>query len=490
MRSIFGLIGLALAAVLLCPAESLADPWAAPGDTSLRHDVSVLADRGVLRGPVTSWPLSWADIARDVLGGRATGSLDPAAQAALIRVQRAARRVTRTGELHWHTRAVAAEEPTPLRTFADAPREEGEIEAGVDWTGYRFALRLQATAVVDADDDKDIRFDGSYVGVNVGNFMVSAGYMDRWWGPGWEGSLILSNSARPIPALTIERNYSDAFKSPWLSWIGPWRASIVFGQLEGHRTDFDDARFLGARVSFKPLPQLEIGLSRTAQWCGEGRSCNFDIFTDLLLGRDNDQAPTEQPGNQLAGYDLRWAFQSIPLALYGQMIGEDEAGGLPSKFLGLGGAEVWGSTRSGTWRAHVEYADTSCSFSHADPEFNCAYESGIYTQGYRYRGRSIGHAMDGDGRMYSVGALLLDDADDRWEVLVRRVELNRDAVNPDPRHTLAPLAAELTNIEVSHARDLVVGELRIGIGYDDYKERQDGGDEGVFRGFLQLQRTF
>ena len=25
---------------------------------------------------------------------------------------------------------------------------------------------------------------------------------DRWWGPGWDGSLILSNNARPIPAIT------------------------------------------------------------------------------------------------------------------------------------------------------------------------------------------------------------------------------------------------------------------------------------------------
>ncbi len=42
--------------------------------------------------------------------------------------------------------------------------------------------------------------DGSYLGVNVGNFMLSAGYIERWWGPGWDGSLILSTNARPIPA--------------------------------------------------------------------------------------------------------------------------------------------------------------------------------------------------------------------------------------------------------------------------------------------------
>jgi len=479
-----------MAAVFLGPTKSSADPWAAPGDVALRHDISVLADRGILRGPITSWPLSWPDIARDVLGRQLDASTDRATRAALIRVQRAARRMTRIGEVEWHARSAVAEEPTPLRTFADEPREEGELGLGASWTGERFGVRLQALGVVDPDDDREIRLDGSYAGVNIGNFMVSAGAMERWWGPGWEGSLILSNSARPIPSITVERNYSDAFDVPVLRWFGPWRASIVLGQLEGSRADFPDARFLGMRVSFKPLQQLEIGLSRTAQWCGEGRPCNFRTFGDLLTGRDNDQALGEQPGNQLAGYDARWAFKSIPVAAYGQLIGEDEAGGLPSKFLGLAGMEVWGSSPLGEWRLHAEYADTSCSFSHAEPEFNCAYESSIYTQGYRYRGRSIGHAMDGDGRMYSAGAVLITDLDDEWHVLARRVELNRDSMTPDSRHTLAPVAAEVTNIELSHTRSVPVGRLRVGVGYDDYKARLDGGDDSTLRGFVQLMRPF
>jgi hypothetical protein len=48
------------------------------------------------------------------------------------------------------------------------------------------------------------RADGSYLGVNFGNFMLSAGLMERWWGPGWDGGLILSTNARPIPSVTLE----------------------------------------------------------------------------------------------------------------------------------------------------------------------------------------------------------------------------------------------------------------------------------------------
>ncbi len=475
---------------LFLGAAGFAGPWLNPGDAGLRHDLEVLADRGVLRGPITSWPLSWADIARDVLDVDLLEGLDPTTQACLLRVQREARRMTSAGDTRSTVRAAASGHPRMLRTFSDTPREEAEVQAAVEWTGRRFATNLQAGVVGDPDDGQHLRPDGSYVGAHLGNFMLSAGFMERWWGPGWEGSLILSNNARPIPALSVERNYSDAFKSPWLSWIGPWRANILLGQLEGHRADFAHTRFLAMRISFKPLRQLEIALSRSAQWCGAGRPCGLQTLGDLLAGRDNDQPASEQPGNQMAGYDVRWGFGSIPLALYAQYIGEDEANGLPSKFLGLGGAEVWGSSPWGQWRWHAEYADTSCSFSRQAAIFNCAYENSIYRGGYRYRGRAIGHALDNDGRMLSMGALLIDGAGRRWELLLRDVDLNRDATVPQLSHTVAPLAAKLTNIELSHGRELTAGRLQVGIGFDDYGRAPRGSSASQVRGFVQWSREF
>ena len=176
-----------------------------------------------------------------------------------------------------------------LRRFSDVAREEGEISAGAQYTGDRFALRLQATAVSNASDGKDFRADGSYAGVVLGNWMLSAGYIDRWWGPGWEGSLIYGTNARPIPSVTIERNYSDAVENPWFSWIGQWRLAVTMGELEGNRDDAPHAKFFGMRATWKPHPRLEVGISRSAQWCGEGRPCDAGTFWDLLTGNDNDQ---------------------------------------------------------------------------------------------------------------------------------------------------------------------------------------------------------
>ncbi len=167
-----------------------------------------------------------------------------------------------------------------LRGFADTPREEGEVElrgelarrshrgqsAGAPWS------RIRTTS-------KQLRADGSYLGVNIGNFMISAGYMERWWGPGWDGSLILSTNARPIPSLTIERNYTDPFETKLLVVDRPVARQHRGGRGGvARRRACHEVRFLAARVNFKPRPWLEFGLTRTAQWCGGDRPCDWETF--------------------------------------------------------------------------------------------------------------------------------------------------------------------------------------------------------------------
>jgi hypothetical protein len=479
-------------ACALAAAPALAGPWLAPGDETLRHDLQVLADAGVLRGPVTTWPVSWPDVARDVLDPRAEDlEASPVVGASLLRVQRAARQAARDGFAGLGYSVTAAEEPLELRTFASTPREEGELAFGGSWLGRRFAVAAVATVVADAEDGQEVRLDGSYVGFTVGNFMISAGATDRWWGPGWDGSLLLSSNARPIPSVTVERNYTDASKLPVLRWLGPWRASLALGRGEGSDVAVADTRFFAARVNFKPRPWLELGLSRTAQWCGEGRPCGTDTFIDLLLGRDNRSAalPIErEPGNQMAGYDfrLRSPWRALPVVVYSQLIGEDEAGGLPSKFLGILGVETWGEATAGSWRVRAEFGDTACSFMRDSPEFNCAYRNELYPQGYTFRGRIVGHALDADGRSISLGALLVRQSGSSLSVLVRRVELNRDG-RPDPVHTRSPAGAgRLNNVEFQYRRAWRDGQFAVGVGYDDHSALGSG--RSGARGFLRYAR--
>lgn len=464
-------------------------PWLAPGDVGLRQDIQLLADAGILRGPVTTWPLSWPDIARDVLALRPNPQYPDSVLEALLRVQARARRSAARGGSGALLRLSGLTDAGLNRDFSDSPREEGELTVGTSWLSDHMALNVRATVVADADDDKTFRPDGSYLGVNVGNFMLSAGYVERWWGPGWDSSLILSTNARPIPGLSLERNYTDPFKSRLLSWLGPWRASITLGRAEGHDVAVADTRFLAARVNFRPRPWLEMGLSRTAQWCGGNRPCDLGTFADLLMGRDNRSeslSAAEEPGNQMAGYDLRLRspWMQIPVAFYTQWIGEDEAGGLPSKFIGLFGAESWFNSPLGLLRVRAEFSDTTCSFPRERPEFGCAYRNSLYPQGYTFRGRSLGSWMDNDSRSGSIGVTLRRPNGQDFSVLWQQADLNRDGGS----HllTISPLIYK--TVELRHSRGLASGRLNLEVNFDNISGSSNTSLK--VRGFASWQQGF
>lgn len=448
---------------------ALAEPWVEVGNIALRHDIQVLRDAGLLRGPVTTWPLSWGDLLWQLGGVDPDRGVTAMVEAARRRVLARARRESRLGVVRLRGRASLASRPVELRTFEGTPRENQEITGGAAWLGKRFALRLLGTAAGSPSDDRPLRLDGSYAGAAIGNWMISANTMDRWWGPGWEGSLILSNNARPVPMITVERNRSEPFQAWWLRWLGPWRVVFFTGRLEAGRA-VPHALFSGLRVNVSPLRDLEIGLNRTAQWGGRGRPTGLDTIANLVLGRDNrgSQGISRQnePGNQIAGYDFRWRSPlfDAPYAVYGQLVGED-ATSLPTRNLGLFGVETWGGVgrSDSSFRLHLEYADTAAAFLDRPPNFNFAYNHGIYRSGYRYRSRSLGHALDNDSRMLSLGAQVMEPTGRSWRFLTRYAVINRDDAG---LNRVARRAESRVGVEISAIVPLGTSELHLGVGLE------------------------
>ena len=363
------------------------------GDLGLRHDVQLLADYGVIKAPMTSWPMSWDALAFDLSELPADRELPAAVRNTIQRVQARVDANSRRNAAQFRGGIGLADSPTAIRGFQYTPREEGEATAGFSWLGERLSIDLRATAVSDASDGQDVRADGSEIGLRLGNFTYALSVTDRWWGPGWDGNLILTNNARPIPAFTIRRDVLKPFETKWLSWLGPWDLRAMWGEMESDRV-VPNANFFGMRFNFRPHPSLEIGLSRTAQLCGEGRPCGFDVFWDMFWGKDNigdaGIGPENEPGNQLAGFDFRWSntWFGTPMAFYAQIIGEDEAGGFPSRYMGMGGVELtaWSKFGGTSYRWFAEVASVSCDAFKSTPSYNCAYNHSIYQTGYRYRG--------------------------------------------------------------------------------------------------------
>ena len=463
-----------IAAGLLLSQPANTSPWLDPGDSGIRNEIQLLADAGVITSPVTTWPIAWADVAKDLVAFNDVDQLTGITADAYQHLRNRIAKERKIGALRASGYLAAASKPTLFRTFENTTRESGEVGVGIEWMGDSFSYGLNVQVASNAQDEKTYRVDNSYVAFIWKNQMFAISTQQRWWGPGWEGSLILSSNARPVPSFTLQRSASDPFKSKWLHWIGPWTYQFIYGQMEQDRA-VPNARLWGLRIGFKPAPSLEIGLSRTAQWCGAGRPCGFDTFVDLLKGtKDNRGANlpvAEEPGNQLAGVDFRWvpSAKRWPIAIYSQFTAEDEAGGFPSRWIGLGGIEFWGersgSFLSGSYRLRLEAASTVSNFYDDAPRFDFAYEHFIYADGYRYRSRPIGHAMDNDGEMYSLGVVLTQEHGSYWNFLLRRIRLNTGGIRAN---SVSTGNDSLWSLSLNRQWDSAMGEFNFGVGYDAY----------------------
>jgi len=256
------------------------------------------------------------------------------------------------------------------------------------------------------------------------------------------------------------------------------------------------------RLNFKPLKNLEIGVSRTAQFCGtvvqfdeetgditgrNDRPCDLSTFWKLLKGQDNSGEnvdSTNEPGNQLAGYDLRWSFNlfSQPTAFYTQWIGEDANAFLPTQMMGEFGLETWGQYRDlGTYRIFFEWSDTECDFDFYrgnGGRSNICYNNQVFREGYRYRERTIGHSFDNDSAVFTLGTIFIDNHDGIWTAKINAGNLNRDDQGQrDPsivRNTVAKEKTKYRELTLDYTQDTRFGKIRVGAGYDDRKIDRTG----------------
>jgi hypothetical protein len=464
--------GILLLLVLMPVAPVLADAgWFESGDLVLRNDLQLLNDAGVIRLPVNQWPIPRAAVAYAMQNAKEHFAVNKAVMLALARVHgRLAPRDT--GHEVEFGASVSAGEPGLLRNFSTTGRETGEVAGYLAYDNGRVAVSLRATGVANASDERPLRADGSYATLQLGNWLVSAHALDRWWGPAHESSLILSNNARPMPTFMVERAAAIPFETPWLNWLGPWRMSFGVSQMEDHREDIDSPLFLAWRVSIMPFKKIELGFSRTAQFCGKQLECNLDVFGNLIAGNDNvgiDATPQNEPGNQMAGFDVRWnsPIGNLPYAVYSQYIGEDESSYLPAKYLAQFGAEAWSARADGGLvLGFVEYADTSCSATTARPRYGCAYNQGrFYSEGYRYYGRVIGHTTDRDSRSYALGTIYTAVSGSVWSATARSAELNRKATF-DRFDTVASVPTDYAAVEVGWGGQIFGAQCSIEVGVE------------------------
>jgi len=491
-----------LLAAILClffaPPAAADAGWFETGDVILRNDLKLLNDAEIIRLPVMQWPMSHAAVAYALANAKPHLASNAAVSAALARVQARLRPVdAKAGRGLTFDSSLTAGEPGLLRDFDSLGRENGELRGRATYaTGDRAEFSLNVTAVTDPDDGDEIRLDGSHATVQTGNWLLSANMLDRFWGPSNISSLILSNNARPMPTLLVERAEQRPFDSKYWSWLGPWSFSFGLSRMESEREDIDAPLFMAWRVAFMPFKDIEIGLSRTAQFCGEQLECSWEVFWNMLIGNDNvgiDATPENEPGNQMAGFDLRWnsPIGSWPYAVYAQYIGEDESSYVPAKYIAQLGLEMWKPLgNGGLVQAFAEYSTTTCSAStDRGPYYGCAYNQGRFNvEGYRYKGRVVGYTSDRDAENYSLGGTFTTPGGEVWLATARTSRLNRDDYG-DVNNTVASVPTSYDSLELGWRGKWFGQRIDVDLGVESIEP--EGGERDVRPfGFVRWTYSF
>lgn len=393
-------------------------------DVDLRTDLNWLNQQGVIQISTSTWPLSGDEIQRALSNAQISNNAQQKVIDAVRETLNADNKLLKL-DLFAET-----DQKNIPQAFGDEHKSQYMIGAELNVGGEQWDARLRVNAEKDPqiDADRDVNVEGSYLAGKLWNQWVIAGQIPTYWGPGHDGSLIRGDVSRPVYGFTVQRAEQKAFDTKWLSWIGPWQYQAFAGQLDDY-TAVPDARLMGLRLTAQPFPYLELGASRTFQIDGEGQPGSAKAYWNAFIGKDNECVDGNCSGegnasNQIAGFDARLNLQpllNVPVSVYGQYVGEDEAGGLPAKKMYQAGVDYSASVKNMPYQIYAEWADTTTN-GNVD---GVSYNHHIYTDGYYQHGFPLGHAMGGDGEMVSVGGDIRFDRLNRLSGRAMFVKVNQ-----------------------------------------------------------------
>lgn len=388
-------------------------------EMDLRQDLAWLSDRGVINLSLSTWPMSQEEIELSLSNAAPSTTLE---KETVSRIQQ--QLLNLKAQVFLSAQASTEHQNFP-HAFAQSSYSDQSLSLGGRYSADHVDVRLQANVEGDQQigDRSKVNVQGSYAAVKLWNQWLSFGQVSQWWGAGYDGSLIRSDAARPVTGLILQRADQSPFETRWLSWMGRWQYQLTAGQLAEY-SSVPNAKLLGARFTMSPTNFIELGASRMIQWGGEGRPQSFSSLIDAFRGtQDNFVGTGHDPSNQMGGFDFKLKLQplvGLPSSLYGQLNGEDEAGGLPAKhsyLLGLEGHSILDSKMI-NW--HLEGVNT---FSGLNTK-NVVYRHSTYKDGYYQQGYPLGHSIGGDGKMVSGAAEVVLNNGHRFDARLFYAQVN------------------------------------------------------------------
>jgi hypothetical protein len=234
------------------------------------------------------------------------------------------------------TRAVAG----PVAFYARAEYQDSARSPAVPLAAQNAIAQADFTPTAAAGPVTgyaSVRLLDAYASVDFKNNQLSFGRQSLWWGPAYGGPLLFSDNPLPITMLRYDR--VKPFKLPWfLGVVGPIRMQFFVGQLSGQqfvktstligqsgRSLNPQPYINGAKISFKPLPDLEFSLSKTTIFGGPGFPVTWNSFWRSVFS--TGEAPgSNDPGDRRAAFDVQYRIPGLRnwLTFYCDAFADDE----------------------------------------------------------------------------------------------------------------------------------------------------------------------
>jgi hypothetical protein len=268
--------------------------------------------------------------------------------------------------------------------------------------GNFFSASLSPELRIDEKGGVNARVLEGFAKFTLYNVEAGGGRESLWWGPGFNGSMLLSTNARPFDL--VKAGAAEPFMLPWIfEHLGPIKLTYFLGQLEENR-DFPHTKLTGLRLNLTPASFLELGLSRVVQFNGDGRpSVGFGDYLKIFFGPGSDDQNSPLNNNTLLSADFSLRLSNVSrflplfkdLEIYGELGWDDTCcedifvPNLPGGIIGLYSPNLFGSSQT---ELRIEYAATS----------KIQFNSGIYPSGYALEGRPMAHFIGTRGNDFFV----------------------------------------------------------------------------------------
>jgi hypothetical protein len=181
----------------------------------------------------------------------------------------------------------STDQPGTPQGFAQSQPADNSLSLAFNNSGDWWDVHLQGNVEGGERISNGSRFNanGAYGAVKFWNQWLSFGQMPQWWGPGYEGSLIRGDAARPMTGFLMQRAEQAARKPGGC-------AGLALAVSDLRQPDEPVYRGTPCQDYRRPFDLLAVPVSGTGRFANYavgrgGRPQSFSSFWDGFTGKDN-----------------------------------------------------------------------------------------------------------------------------------------------------------------------------------------------------------